>query len=122
MAEPKEETNYTGSCHCGKVRFDVSLALGEVYGCNCSICSRMGWRLAFAPASKFTLRSGEGDLGDYQFHKKVVHHFFCKTCGIRSFSRGANPDGSPVVSVNVRCLDGVDAETLPVKFFDGKSV
>ncbi|HVH07755.1 MAG TPA: GFA family protein, partial [Myxococcota bacterium] len=31
---------YHGSCHCGDVRYDVTLDLGEVVECNCSICSR----------------------------------------------------------------------------------
>ena len=56
---------------------------------------------------KFTLETGEDDLTDYQFNKHVIHHLFCKTCGIKSFARGNGPTG-PTVAINVRCLDGVD--------------
>src|SRR5688500_7219100 len=32
---------YTGSCHCGDVRFEVDLGLAEGGGkCNCSICRK----------------------------------------------------------------------------------
>ncbi len=31
------------------------------------------------------------------------------------------PDGTPMVSINVRCLEGVDLDALPVKRFDGRS-
>lgn len=116
-----ETKSYPGGCHCGKVRFDVVLELGEVVACNCSICSKMGWRLALAPAERFTLHSGEGEICDYQFGRKHIHHLFCSTCGVHSFGRGATPDGKRMVSINVRCLDGVDAEALPVKHFDGRS-
>lgn len=113
---------YSGSCHCGAVRYDVDLDLNKpVIACNCSICSRMGARLAFAPESAFRLHDGEGNLTDYQFNKRVIHHVFCKTCGIRSFSRGVGPDGTPTIAVNVRCLEGVDAEALEVFRYDGKS-
>jgi hypothetical protein len=42
-------------------------------------------------------------------------------CGIESFSRGTSPEGKAMVSVNARCLDGVDPASLPVTNYDGKS-
>src|SRR5688572_4938554 len=85
MPEPK---TYTGSCHCGNVRFEVSADLSTVNACNCSMCSRAGYLLAFVPAAQFKLLAGEDAQSDYQFNKKVIHHLFCKTCGVRSFGRG----------------------------------
>jgi hypothetical protein len=117
-----ETTTYDGGCHCGAVRYRVTMALEGVVSCNCSICSKTGALLAFAPATQLELLGGEDSLTDYQFGKKRIHHLFCKRCGIRSFARGARPDGTPVVAVNVRCLDGVDAAALPVRSFDGKSL
>ncbi|HLU66681.1 MAG TPA: GFA family protein [Kofleriaceae bacterium] len=119
MAETK---TYSGSCHCGAVRYQVEMDLsGPVVVCNCSICSRTGSMLAFAPASSFTLQSGEDKLTDYQFNKKIIHHLFCSVCGIRSFARGRGPDGSESVAINVRCLEGVDLDALQVHRYDGAS-
>ncbi len=117
-----DEKTYTGGCHCGAVRYRVELALGEAITCNCSICSKTGTMLAFAPAAKLELLSGENALTDYQFGKKRIHHLFCSVCGIRSFARGVGRDGSPVVAINVRCLDGVDPGAVPVSPFDGRSL
>jgi hypothetical protein len=117
-----EARNYTGGCHCGAVRYAVKIALDKPMVCNCSICSKAGWRLAFAPASDFALLSGADALQDYQFAKKNLHHPFCKTCGVRAFSRGPGPDGSESVAINVRCLDGVDAEALEVVHYDGAKI
>lgn len=117
-----EIATYTGGCHCGEVRFEVQAQLAPIISCNCSICAKTGSLLAFAPVDAFKLLQGEGALSDYQFNKKRVHHLFCKTCGIRSFGRGKAPDGSEMVAINVRCLEGVDVSTLELTHFDGKGL
>lgn len=120
MSQPSK---YTGSCHCGAVRYTVEADLSRpVVACNCSMCGRAGSLLAFAPVDKFTLEQGSDALTDYQFHKHVIHHLFCKTCGIKSFARGTRPGGKEVVAINVRCLDGVDPSALVVTPFDGRSL
>jgi hypothetical protein len=111
-----------GGCHCGNVRYDVQMDLGEVMQCNCSICSKTGSLLAFTSDDRFELRSGSDDLTDYQFASKNIHHLFCEKCGVRSFARGKGSDGKPMVAINVRCLEGVDLEKLKVKAFDGASL
>jgi hypothetical protein len=111
---------HQGGCHCGAVRYRVDVDLSKpVTQCNCSICSRTGTLLSFVPASAFALEQGEGSLTDYQFGKKHIHHLFCKVCGVRSFARGEGPKG-PMVAINTRCLDDLDATALPSRPFDGK--
>lgn len=121
---PKGEgaKTYTGGCHCGKVRFEVTTALTECMACNCSICSMKAALLTFVGGSQFKLLSGQDALSDYQFNKKHIHHLFCSTCGVQSFGSGATPDGGEMYAVNVRCLDGVDTAGLTVTNFDGKSL
>jgi hypothetical protein len=119
MAELKK---YTGSCHCGKVRYEVELDLSApVISCNCSMCGRSGTLLTFTPASRFTLLSGEDSLTDYQFNRHAIHHLFCSTCGIKSFAKGVAPDGTETRAINARCLEGVELESLSIKQFDGRS-
>lgn len=114
---------FTGGCHCGAVRFTLTMpAPTQAMGCNCSICSRMGWRLAFLSGDQFSLDQGEDALVDYQFGKKHIHHKFCGTCGIRSFGHGPSPQGGEMFAVNLRCVDGVDAEQLEVQWYDGASL
>jgi hypothetical protein len=118
-----ETKRYEGSCHCGRVRFEAQLDLTQsVTACNCSICSRAGWLLAFAPTERFTLLEGGDAMTDYQFGKQRIHHAFCATCGVRPFSRGVSPNGQDVFAVNVRCLAGVEPDALTIKPFDGRSL
>jgi len=115
-------TTYAGGCHCGNVRYQVTLDLGKpVIACNCSMCGKKGTLLTFVPASDFKLVKGEDALTKYQFHKKVIDHLFCSTCGVTSFARGKGRDGAPTVAINARCLDGVDVPTLNVSTYDGAS-
>ncbi len=114
---------YEGSCHCGAVKYEIKLTPPDrAYACNCSICSRAGWLLAFAPATEFRLVQGDDALADYQFGKRSLHHTFCKTCGVRAFSRGADKAGSATVAVNLRCVPEIEASKLPVQEFDGASL
>jgi hypothetical protein len=118
MAEPK---TYTGGCHCGEVRFEVTADISNVMACNCSLCQKRGALWVFVTPDSFALRAGSDDLKDYQFGKKTIHHLFCPQCGVGAFSRGASSQGE-MIAVNVRCLDDVDLADLKVTPFDGKSL
>lgn len=111
---------YSGSCHCGRVRYDVTTDLTKVLECNCSHCERKGLLLTFVTPDQFVLHSGEQELAEYQFNKKIIHHLFCRSCGVESFARGKKPDGSPAIAVNVRCLEGVEISALKPMPFDGR--
>lgn len=117
------EQRHTGSCHCGKVKYSVSLDLEQpVITCNCSMCGRSGTMLAFVPRSQFQIESGENELTSYKFNQNVIDHVFCRTCGIKPFAFGTAPDGTQTAAVNVRCLEGADLSTLKTHAYDGKNV
>lgn len=112
---------YSGGCHCGDVRFEVTTSIDKVMTCNCSICSKKGLLLTFVPAERFALRAGE--LTEYRFNKNAIRHLFCPRCGTQPFARGTAPGSeSEMIAVNVRCLDGVDVTTLSPTPFDGRSL
>ncbi|MGN6091359.1 MAG: GFA family protein, partial [Luteibacter jiangsuensis] len=61
-------TTYKGSCHCGKVAYEVEIdKLEGVMECNCSMCSRKGAKMAFAPRAKLTLTTPESNAKSYLF-------------------------------------------------------
>ena len=112
---------FSGGCHCGAVRYEVTADLDNAITCNCSRCSKLGWILTFTPAESFSLVSGEEKLTDYLFNKHVIHHLFCSICGVESFARGVGPNGAEMVAVNIRCLDDVDLSSLNPTPVDGRS-
>jgi hypothetical protein len=55
----------------------------------------------------------------YQYGEAHLLQVFCKCCGIHSFyTPRLHPDR---ISVNARCLEGVDMAALQPSFFDGQS-
>lgn len=112
---------YRGSCHCGKVSFEVEADPGPAIECNCSHCSRKGYLLWFVPRSKLRLESPEEDLGTYTFNKHVIQHHFCPDRGCAPFGFGKDPAGKHTAAVNVRCLEGVEISTLKRMPYDGRS-
>ena len=113
---------YHGSCHCGGVKFEVTGELSGALACNCSICARRGSLLWFVPRAQLRLLTPEKDLRTYTFNKHIIKHRFCAVCGIHPFGEGIDPTGNAVAAVNIRCLEGIDLNAVPVKHFDGRAL
>ncbi|RFU81657.1 duf636 domain-containing protein [Trichoderma arundinaceum] len=97
---------YTGSCHCGAIRYIVFLTLPPVsllnsepppsrgvqriYRCNCTVCHKSGF-LHVRPASAFddflllSPLDPSDSLGDYLCNDETLHFLYCKTCAVRCF-------------------------------------
>lgn len=67
----------------------------------------------------FRLLSGAEDLATYQFGTMTERHLFCRHCGFAPLYR---PRADPAkYMIDVRCLEEVDLQSLPVEQFDGRS-
>jgi hypothetical protein len=113
---------HKGSCHCGRVAFEIEGELKGAVACNCSICQRKGALLWFVPREKLHLLTPEDAANSYTFHKHAIQHRFCPVCGIHPYSEGTDPQGHAVAAVNIRSLEGVDLSVVPVQNYDGRSL
>ena len=112
---------YRGSCHCGGVAFEVEGEIESGLSCNCSMCRRRGSLLWFVPRKSLTLSTAEDASRAYTFNKHVIRHRFCPTCGIHPYGEGRDPQGNAIAAVNIRCLEDIDLDAIPVTHFDGRS-
>ena len=115
---------YSGSCHCGAVRFEADIDLTQpTYRCNCSICRRNRFWPAIVKPDAFRLLAGEDQLTRYVFNTRRNEHWFCRTCGVRPFGIGNAAGPDRIYGVNLGCLENVSDETLaaaPIVYVDGR--
>jgi hypothetical protein len=122
---------YSGSCHCGDVRFEADIDLrAGTSRCNCSMCMKTRYWKTLVPADAFRLLAGGDRLSEYQFGSKTIHHLFCSRCGVKPFGRAhldlvfqGEPLRGEFYAVNVACLDNAtDREwaEAPVRYEDGR--
>ncbi|RAI04247.1 aldehyde-activating protein [Acuticoccus sediminis] len=112
---------HEGSCHCGRIAFEVEADFQDAITCNCSMCRRAGTILAFVPRAAMTLKTPADDVAVYRFGSRTIAHVFCPTCGIKPFGEGVAPDGTEMAAINLRCVPDVDLDALNITAHDGAS-
>lgn len=116
-----------GSCHCGQVRIAVPRAPDWVASCNCSLCRKLAWLVAYYPRSEVRI---EGETVPYVWGDRMIGIHHCPTCGCGTHWWGLEEalagDLPPEVrslladrmGVNARMLDGFDPEQVEVRLMD----
>jgi hypothetical protein len=101
-----------GTCHCGAVEIEVTLAggLGTARRCDCSFCARRGAIAVTAHLADLKVTKGAENLTLYQWGTMTAKHWFCATCGIYTHHRRrSNPNE---YGVNVAILEGINPRDL----------
>ena len=121
---------YSGSCHCGAVRFQAELDFAEgTVKCNCTSCTKARSWLIVAPANRFRVVQGEDSQAEYQWTppgrpNPTVQFHFCKRCGILTPGRGElEAMGGAFYAVQVSLLDDLvpdDLAAAPIRYIDGR--
>ena len=88
--------------------------------CDCSICSKRGALLHRVDDSRFRVLTPLDEASLYQWHTQTAKDYFCPVCGILPFRRPRTAPDS--WSVNVRCLEGVNVGSIPVKHLQGSKL
>ncbi len=99
--------------------------------CDCSICRRRGALNYRVAKENFRLLTPWQDLTLYQWGSLTAKDYFCPTCGILSFRRPSDPTPAELSegvepfegwAINLRCLEGIDLDSIPVKRIDGSRI
>lgn len=118
---------YKASCHCGAVRFEADLDLGEGSNrCDCSYCRKVRAWFTFAKGpERFRLLDGSG-ISEYRWtpqgRESHLAFAFCRTCGVRMFARGDHASlGGVFHAVWVPALELSPEQfaAIPVRYIKG---
>jgi len=113
---------YTGSCHCGQVRFRFDSApITAGKRCNCSVCTRKNaiMSVPYFPPDAFLELTGLESLAVYRFGDRMVNHYFCPRCGIYPFHDTTEQPGH--FRINLGYIDGLDLQALTIEHIDGRA-
>lgn len=112
---------YNGSCHCGHVAFQVEGTISGAMSCNCSLCQRKGALMWFVPREQLQLLTPDENAGTYTFNKHVIKHRFCAKCGVHPYGEGVDAKGNAMAAINIRCIEDIELEKIPVTHYDGRA-
>jgi hypothetical protein len=102
-----DRAEHKAACHCGAVRFRVTLSDGLLTArrCTCSYCRMRGAVAVSAELDGIVFDSGADVLSCYQFNTNTAKHYFCSRCGIYTHhQRRSNPNQ---YGINAACLEGI---------------
>ncbi|KAK5125003.1 hypothetical protein LTR85_001193 [Meristemomyces frigidus] len=139
MADPKasatlttKPTTYEGNCHCGLIRYTVTLpdALApegteKILRCNCSICTKNGYFLVYPKREDVHfLNASDTRMKSYLSATKRKPHRFCPKCGssvLIDFKDAPEDEQRPLLAMNASLFKDIDLANAEFEPFDGKA-
>ena len=116
-----EEGTLTATCHCGRARITLPRKPEQVTQCNCSLCTKTGFRGFYFPSDELAI---EGEFDSYvrtDLKQAYLANHRCRTCGILTHWTPLSEPPHERIGVNARLLDESELEGVPVKHVDGRS-
>ncbi|KAK4190181.1 Mss4-like protein [Podospora australis] len=123
--QDEEEETYEAGCHCGYIKFAVTLSPPlsqghKVMECNCSMCRRAGYLLVYPPKAKVTWHNSSRErCATYQFNTKQKDQLFCGKCGASigiDFRHVLTPEQ---YGISVRTFNNIDLTKLTYRKGNG---
>ena len=97
----------TGSCHCGRIRFEVTGDIRGFMHCHCATCRKIHGTAygssALVRSEDVHLVSGKDELSEYE-SSPGKKRCFCPTCGSHVYARYDADPGTLVLRMGT--LDG----------------
>lgn len=116
---------HEGSCHCGRVQFEIDSDVASLGVCNCSFCRRRNALVHSVRSEHFRLIKGApgGPDGAATYGTGIFLHHFCPNCGIQCFTyQDAEGRMGQRYNVNMNCFDPTLTDGLIPYEFDGASM
>ncbi|KAI1403669.1 hypothetical protein F4819DRAFT_450076 [Hypoxylon fuscum] len=122
--EKKDSGTYEAGCHCGYIKFSVTLSppLPEykVLDCNCSACTHLGYLLVYPKATEVTWHNNSRErCASYRFNTKQKDQMFCPKCGASLGIDFKDTRKPHTYGISARTFYGIDLDGLAYKKSNG---
>jgi hypothetical protein len=109
------------ACHCGQARITLPRLPEVVLECNCSLCSKLGWRGVYGTSAELVI---EGDFDGYvrsDVSEPMIRILRCARCGTTTHWEPLSAPPHERMGVNARLIDPEVLADVPVQTNDGRS-
>ena len=116
-----KEGSLAAACHCGQARITLSRKPESVTQCNCSLCTKTGFRGVYFSSDELAI---EGEFDSYvrsDLKQPFLATHRCSNCGILTHWTPLSDPPHERIGVNARLLDEALLEGVPVREVDGRS-
>ena len=103
-----------GSCHCRGVRLRVPESPAWVGRCNCSLCRKLAWLVAYYRPGDVSVK---GRTTAYVWGDRMIGIHHCPVCGCGTHWESLGEDFGRV-GVHARLLEGFDETAVEIRLLD----
>jgi hypothetical protein len=107
------------ACHCGRATIRLSRVPDYVSQCNCSLCTKTGFRGIYYASDELEIA---GEFDDYvraDIGAPFLRSVRCRTCGVMTHWEPLTPPPHARMGVNARLLDPALLADIEVRQVDG---
>ncbi len=109
------------SCHCGAIRFEISMKPESLTQCTCSMCHRYGAQWAYYTRKSICIIGSPDDRIAYVWGDKAIEFFHCRVCGCMTHYESIEKNDDSRIAINARMMRSEDLQSVPLRTFDGAS-
>ena len=111
----------TAACHCGRATIRLSRRPDHVSQCNCSLCSKTGFRGVYYASHELEIA---GEFESYvreDIGEPFLKNLRCRTCGVMTHWEPLTPPPHARMGVNARLIDRALLAEVEERNVDGAS-
>jgi hypothetical protein len=113
--------SHLAACHCGRVTIRLPRTPDYVGECNCSVCTKTGFRGAYFGSEEVEISGAVDSYTRSDLDEIYLTLFRCANCGVVTHWTPLTPPPHARMGVNARLLDPALLAGVEVRQVDGAS-